>query len=62
MSNMRTRSEVKRVIKVLVACFVAPIILITALPLILIVIILTGNKEDLAELDKLLIYLSSLGD
>jgi cation transport ATPase len=62
MSNIRTRSEVRRVIKVLAACFVAPIVLITALPLILIWIVLTGNEKDLADLEKFLVYLASLGD
>ena len=62
MSNIRKRSEARRIIKVFAACFVAPIVLIMALPLILFVIFLIGNEKDMADLYKFLIYLASLGD
>ena len=62
MSNIRASSEARRVIKVFAACFVAPIVLIMALPLILIVIVLISNEKYMADLYKFLIYLASLGD
>lgn len=63
MKNKRAASESKVVIKCLASCFVAPFIMIGALPLFPLVIALIGNDNKyLDNLVKSLIYIATLGN